>query len=113
MMLTFFVISCQVPSMSVTLAVTPRLPFVPTSWATFVTSAAKMLSWRTFAVSQTSKSEVRRKKNAHSVNHAVDGGGELLHFTSTLHLYLSTEVTASDSSLGSAKRRVSSCMRRL
>lgn len=45
MMLTLLVISCHVPSMSLTLAVTPRLPFVPTSWATLVTSAAKMLSW--------------------------------------------------------------------
>ena len=47
MVLTFDVISCHVPSMLSTLAVTPRLPFVPTSCATRVTSEANVTSLST------------------------------------------------------------------
>lgn len=45
MVLTLLVISCQVPSMLSTLAVTPKLPFVPTSCATRVTSLANVASY--------------------------------------------------------------------
>lgn len=44
MVLTLDVISCQVPSMLSTLAVTPRFPLVPTSCATRVTSEANVAS---------------------------------------------------------------------
>lgn len=45
MVLTLDVISCHVPSMLSTLAVTPRFPLVPTSCATRVTSLAKVASF--------------------------------------------------------------------